>query len=541
MEVLLAPEGGRIPLSLPRDDGAFDHAIPREGWVAVQIAEHVVSLRDGRWLEPVSLGDSWGMAPAADPDLLIVRRRDEENRDGDLTVEAIDGDGVVRRQLTAPDAYAYGELRDEGLVGAREIIGWDGERRPAPWPGAACAVTGGRFVLARDDETGAVTLYDARAATVAAECTPPGHLLLLAGGYDATGRSVAFNGWNEPWALVAGEAFGVWVVDVGFAQHSAVWLDPERLLFIGERDHLVVDITSGERTALHGVPKEARVRVDVTGRFDLAVVEAAARPWRAGPIEAQERDGILAAAETWMASAAQEAGLGAEVAARAVPAVWIRSCPARRFPVGASRFGGRPDLPDGYPWPQLNGIPMAFLAQLRLDELRAALPSDAPPVGLELPEEGLLVVFAGVDPDDPLLIGLDGIGHLAIVDGDELRRRSWPARLPGEARLAASVAAPEPMLSPPNRHALSDDMFDAEVQRFLDAVRPPGALHQCLGHPSTVQDPVGGGAYRHLLRLDSDPLNGTRYGDGGSLQITVPADLPLGDALAAAELTIDST
>ncbi|HXD64522.1 MAG TPA: hypothetical protein VNV17_07900, partial [Solirubrobacteraceae bacterium] len=99
----------------------------------------------------------------------------------------------------------------------------------------------------------------------------------------------------------------------------------------------------------------------------------------------------------------------------------------------------------------------------------------------------------------------------------------------------------EPMLSPPNRHALSDDMFEAEVQRFLDAVRPPGALHQFLGHFSTAQDPMGGGTYRHLLRLDSDPLNGTLYGDGGSLQVTVPGDLPLRDALAAAELTIDST
>jgi hypothetical protein len=399
-------------------------------------------------------------------------------------------------------------------------------------------VTGGRFVLAHDEETGAVTLYDVRAGTIVAECTPPGHCLLLSGAYDATARSVAFKGWKEPWAVVAGEAIGVRVVDVGFAQHSAVWLDPERLLFVGESEHLVVDITSGERTTPRGVPKEAYVRVDVTGRFDLAVVEAATRPWRAGPIATQERDGILAAAAQWMASAAQDAGLDAEVAARAAPAVWIRSCPARRFPVGASRFGGRPDLPDGYRWPQLTGIPMAFLAQLRLDELRAALPAPRQP---ELPEEGLLVVFAGVDPDDPLLIGLDGMGHVAIVSGDGLRRRSWPGRLPGEARFGASVAAPEPMLSPPNRHALSHDMFDSRVQQFLDAVRPPGALHQFLGHSSTVQAPGVDGASRHLLRLDSDPLNGTLYGDGGSLQITVPADLPLGEALASAELTIDST
>lgn len=69
-------------------------------------------------------------------------------------------------------------------------------------------MTDGTFVLTRDDETQAIGLYDVRAGTIVAECTPPGHCLLLSGAYDATARSVAFKGWKEPWAVVAGETIG---------------------------------------------------------------------------------------------------------------------------------------------------------------------------------------------------------------------------------------------------------------------------------------------------------------------------------------------
>ena len=49
-----------------------------------------------------------------------------------------------------------------------------------------------------------------------------------------------------------------------------------------------------------------------------------------------------------------------------------------------SRVGGLPDLPDITRWPQWNGVPLAFLAQIDLGEL-AELNPDAP-----LPKSGLL-------------------------------------------------------------------------------------------------------------------------------------------------------
>jgi hypothetical protein len=51
-----------------------------------------------------------------------------------------------------------------------------------------------------------------------------------------------------------------------------------------------------------------------------------------------------------------------------------------RLPIGASRFGGVPDLPPDIAWPESKGKKLPFLAQINLAELRVfhdrALPSD---------------------------------------------------------------------------------------------------------------------------------------------------------------------
>src|SRR5262245_27455074 len=39
------------------------------------------------------------------------------------------------------------------------------------------------------------------------------------------------------------------------------------------------------------------------------------------------------------------------------------------LPLGASRFGGVPDLPPGAAWPDREGVPMEFIAQIRLADL----------------------------------------------------------------------------------------------------------------------------------------------------------------------------
>ena len=57
------------------------------------------------------------------------------------------------------------------------------------------------------------------------------------------------------------------------------------------------------------------------------------------------------------------------------------------IPVGASKMGGSPDVPTDFVWPQWNGIPLTFIAQFRL--------SDVKPYDVEnlLPERGMLYFF----------------------------------------------------------------------------------------------------------------------------------------------------
>src|SRR6186713_1234987 len=57
-------------------------------------------------------------------------------------------------------------------------------------------------------------------------------------------------------------------------------------------------------------------------------------------------------------------------------------CELASLPLGASRFGGAPDVPADFDWPGA-GEPLAFVAQINLAELPAS----------ELPSVGWLVFF----------------------------------------------------------------------------------------------------------------------------------------------------
>jgi uncharacterized protein YwqG len=68
---------------------------------------------------------------------------------------------------------------------------------------------------------------------------------------------------------------------------------------------------------------------------------------------------------------------------------------------GSSRLGGLPDLPGGITWPAWKGVPMSFIAQIQLEDLKNLVPAQ------ELPKKGLLALFYdstqetyGADPAD---------------------------------------------------------------------------------------------------------------------------------------------
>jgi hypothetical protein len=66
-------------------------------------------------------------------------------------------------------------------------------------------------------------------------------------------------------------------------------------------------------------------------------------------------------------------------------------------PVGASKLGGKPDVPADFVWPKFQKRPLAFLAQLRMADLPATVRAD-----LALPTEGLLAFFfdSATEPSD---------------------------------------------------------------------------------------------------------------------------------------------
>lgn len=74
-----------------------------------------------------------------------------------------------------------------------------------------------------------------------------------------------------------------------------------------------------------------------------------------------------------------------EIATLACPSVRLlpRECPAQGLHLGASRFGGAPDVPDDFVWPATEGVPLCFLAQIDLSSVSSPL----------LPDSGWLLAF----------------------------------------------------------------------------------------------------------------------------------------------------
>ena len=81
--------------------------------------------------------------------------------------------------------------------------------------------------------------------------------------------------------------------------------------------------------------------------------------------------------------------------------VYIRQVDEASLPAGASKIGGRPDLPAGVPWPSWHE-PMAFIAQF---DLAAVAPYDREDA---LPASGLLSFFYETD-GEPLYAAMWGL------------------------------------------------------------------------------------------------------------------------------------
>lgn len=80
------------------------------------------------------------------------------------------------------------------------------------------------------------------------------------------------------------------------------------------------------------------------------------------------------------------------------PIVALTAAPTEdpNIPIGASKFGGSPDVPLDFQWPTWKGQSLGFLAQINLEEVA---PFD---VDSLLPKNGMLWFFLALNQDTPL-------------------------------------------------------------------------------------------------------------------------------------------
>lgn len=221
------------------------------------------------------------------------------------------------------------------------------------------------------------------------------------------------------------------------------------------------------------------------------------------------------------------------------------------IPVGASRLGGLPDLPPEQAWPEMNGAPMSFVGQIRLQDAHAL---DG---GSALPAEGLLTFFYdanqqtyGTDPADRA--GFRVLYFAAAAQARLSHQAAWPAALPDAARFASCAVtfAPELTYAQDLQAEFPDHQITPQDQKHFEAalmrLTPPPSTaprHRLLGHPDTIQDDMrqlcqfatngiadpssdpqrvatllpSANDWRLLLQVDSDARAGMRWASAGML------------------------
>lgn len=196
-----------------------------------------------------------------------------------------------------------------------------------------------------------------------------------------------------------------------------------------------------------------------------------------------------------------------------------------KIPLGASKFGGGPDLPPGANWPGYRGAPLSFLAQINLAELAPS------PACHELPASGMLSVFCHYDPDggnDDFPKGSWNLLH--FPDSSKLFRSLPPEVSFNPCRLAFRECTTVPDPESPWNKAIGFGHHEDAEDLYREVIVGPVGGHQLLGYPAPLQDdPLRKTTVRHLLTIDSDEKPGWAWDEAGSLFFLIDeADLKAG-------------
>lgn len=183
-----------------------------------------------------------------------------------------------------------------------------------------------------------------------------------------------------------------------------------------------------------------------------------------------------------------------------------------KIAVGASKFGGQPDLPAGVQWPTWQNLPQSFIAQIQL--------ADAHPFDEEhlLPENGMLWFFYdaqqqtfGEQPADR------GGWTVLFQQAEHLQRTPFPKDLPAESRFKActvTFSSEITLAQDPRPEIPHYDWSDTEQKQYeqlLSTFPNPAdraAIHDRLsGFPDTIQDDMRSQCQlvSHGVTDDNDP------------------------------------
>ncbi|RYG75475.1 DUF1963 domain-containing protein [bacterium] len=165
--------------------------------------------------------------------------------------------------------------------------------------------------------------------------------------------------------------------------------------------------------------------------------------------------------------------------------------------VGASKFGGVPDVPEGFEWPQWNEIPLGFLAQLNLDEIA---PFDTENL---LPKSGLLSFFISFDEENEVWGAADQRQGWQVFHFENWGLARSEFMPDAQTVLPALKVLPEASWTLPfSSESVIAEFFDEDNLNFSEDVCEgyPGfysdfcelfsAANKISGWPNTLQNPI---------------------------------------------------
>jgi len=206
--------------------------------------------------------------------------------------------------------------------------------------------------------------------------------------------------------------------------------------------------------------------------------------------------------------------------------------------LGITKFGGSPDFPQDWKWPERNGFALPFVGQINLSEIASYIPEQL------LPSSGMLYFFFDMDaffeswPRDWTTWAVFYNGNVSST----FQRAAIPGKSGTKKIYRPSAVTPIAEVTLPDysqydatslkRLGLLEPLTDEEEQAYYKVqaqlaqranVQWHIPIHRLLGYADPVQwdmqkDLLGEGVdWQLLLQVDSDAVPNTDWGDTGRI------------------------